>query len=157
MSFEFQRLRQFVLSPGFKKGQSAEFSRLRAAHFAGISAANKLKLQQLAVKLVDWTKQNPRATAAQMENAFAIYASPMRPAGRGQNPQFTVSTVNVWVAHALLTALDGIGSGEPNSQSQMTSMVLQEAMDRRSKLVDTLSNLMKKIDDTSGSIVQNMK
>jgi len=81
----------------------------------------------------------------------------MRPAGRGQNPQFTVSTVNVWVAHALLTALDGIGSGEPNSQSQMTSMVLQEAMDRRSKLVDTLSNLMKKIDDTSGSIVQNMK
>jgi hypothetical protein len=31
------------------------------------------------------------------------------------------------------------------------------AMDRRSKFVETLSNIMKKIDDTSSSILKNIK
>jgi hypothetical protein len=44
-----------------------------------------------------------------------------------------------------------------NEMSEMTSMRLQMAMDRRSKFVETLSNIMKKIDDTSSAIVQNMK
>ncbi len=44
-----------------------------------------------------------------------------------------------------------------NEMSEMTSMRLQMAMDRRSKFIETLSNLLKKIDDTSNAIVQNMK
>jgi predicted nucleic acid-binding Zn-ribbon protein len=44
-----------------------------------------------------------------------------------------------------------------NEMSEMTSMRLQMAMDRRSKFVEALSNIMKKIDETSESIVQNMK
>ena len=48
--------------------------------------------------------------------------------------------------------LDGM-----NEMSEMTSMELQMAMDRRSKFVETLSNVLKKISDTQESIVQNMK
>jgi hypothetical protein len=44
-----------------------------------------------------------------------------------------------------------------NEMSEMTSMELQMAMDRRSKFVETLSNLLKSIDDASGAIVSNMK
>jgi Arc/MetJ-type ribon-helix-helix transcriptional regulator len=41
--------------------------------------------------------------------------------------------------------------------SEMTSLRLQMAMDRRSKLMIMLSNVMKKMSDTQESIVQNMK
>jgi hypothetical protein len=44
-----------------------------------------------------------------------------------------------------------------NEMSEMTSLRLQMAMDRRSKFIETLSNVMKKISDTQDSIVQNMK
>jgi hypothetical protein len=44
-----------------------------------------------------------------------------------------------------------------NEMSEMASLRLQMAMDRRSKLIEALSNIMKKIDDTSGQIVKNMK
>jgi Arc/MetJ-type ribon-helix-helix transcriptional regulator len=40
---------------------------------------------------------------------------------------------------------------------EMESMRLQMIMDRRSKLLETLSNIMKKISDTSQSITQNLK
>jgi hypothetical protein len=41
--------------------------------------------------------------------------------------------------------------------SELTSLRLQMAMDRRSKFVETLSNVMKKIDSTQETIVQNLK
>jgi hypothetical protein len=44
-----------------------------------------------------------------------------------------------------------------NEMSEMVSMRLQMAMDRRSKFVETLSNVLKKIADTQDAIVQNMK
>lgn len=44
-----------------------------------------------------------------------------------------------------------------SAMSEMTSLRLQMAMDRRSKFVETLSNLMKKIDSTQETIVQNLK
>jgi hypothetical protein len=43
-----------------------------------------------------------------------------------------------------------------NEMSEMTSMRLQMAMDRRSKFVETLSNMLKKIDKTQEAIIQNM-
>jgi Skp family chaperone for outer membrane proteins len=44
-----------------------------------------------------------------------------------------------------------------NEMSEMTSMRLQMAMDRRSRFMETLSNVLKKIDETADAIVQNMK
>jgi hypothetical protein len=40
---------------------------------------------------------------------------------------------------------------------EMESLRLQMAMDRLSKLMSTLSNILKKISDTAGSIIQNIK
>jgi hypothetical protein len=44
-----------------------------------------------------------------------------------------------------------------SAMSEMTSLRLQMAMDRRSKFVEALSNIMKKIDSTQETIVQNLK
>jgi flagellar hook-basal body complex protein FliE len=44
-----------------------------------------------------------------------------------------------------------------NEMSETTSMRLQMAMDRRSKFVEALSNVMKKIDSTQEAIIQNLK
>jgi hypothetical protein len=41
--------------------------------------------------------------------------------------------------------------------SESESLRLQSALDRTSKVLDTLSNIMKKISDTSDAINQNMK
>jgi len=48
--------------------------------------------------------------------------------------------------------LDGM-----SDMSQMTSLRLQMAVDRRSKLVETLSNIMKQISATNDTLVQNLK
>lgn len=44
-----------------------------------------------------------------------------------------------------------------NEMSEMTSLRLQMTMDRRSKFMSTLSNIMKKISSTQDVLVQNIK
>lgn len=44
-----------------------------------------------------------------------------------------------------------------NGLSEMSSIRLQMTMDRRSKIISTLSNIMKKISKTQDSIIQNLK
>jgi len=44
-----------------------------------------------------------------------------------------------------------------NEMSEMTSLRLQMMMDRRSKFIETLSNIMKKISATQDTLVQNLK
>lgn len=44
-----------------------------------------------------------------------------------------------------------------NEMSELDLLRLQQAMDRRSKLMEMLSNMLKKFSDTSSSIVQNLK
>jgi Arc/MetJ-type ribon-helix-helix transcriptional regulator len=46
---------------------------------------------------------------------------------------------------------------EMSQMGEMTSLRLQMIMDRRSKFISTLSNLMKKISSTQESLVQNIK
>jgi hypothetical protein len=55
-------------------------------------------------------------------------------------------------AHELQDDLDSM-----SEMGEMESLRLQMAMDRLSKMMSTLSNLLKKISDTSSQIVQNMK
>jgi putative addiction module CopG family antidote len=52
----------------------------------------------------------------------------------------------------LISKLDGM-----NEMSEMTSLRLQMMMDRRSKFMTILSNIMKKISITQETIVQNLK
>jgi hypothetical protein len=44
-----------------------------------------------------------------------------------------------------------------SEMSEMTSLRLQMAIDRRFKLLETLSNIMRKISTTADSLVQNLK
>jgi len=44
-----------------------------------------------------------------------------------------------------------------NELSEMTSLRLQNLMDRRSKYIETLSNIMKKVASTQDTLVQNLK
>lgn len=53
---------------------------------------------------------------------------------------------------ALRNNLDGM-----NEMSEMTSLRLQMTMDRRSKFISTLSQIMKKISTTQHTLVQNLK
>ena len=44
-----------------------------------------------------------------------------------------------------------------SEMGEMESLRLQMAMDRMSKMMSTLSNLLKKMSDTAESITQNLK
>jgi hypothetical protein len=44
-----------------------------------------------------------------------------------------------------------------SEMSEMTSLRLQMTMDRRSRFIETLSNIMKKISETNDTQVQNLK
>lgn len=57
----------------------------------------------------------------------------------------------------LLSRPDELKRNGMNEMSEMTSLRLQMMMDRRSKLMSTLSNLMKKTSDTQKSLIQNLK
>lgn len=48
-------------------------------------------------------------------------------------------------------------SDEMSEMGEMESLRLQMAMDRLSKMMSTLSNLLKKASDTASSVVQNLK
>ena len=56
------------------------------------------------------------------------------------------------MADELRGRLDGM-----NEMSEMTALRLQMTMDRRSKFISTLSNIMKKVSETQDAIVQNLK
>jgi len=61
---------------------------------------------------------------------------------------------------AQLRCIQGDLKGKLDSMSElseMTSMRLQMVMDRRSKFIETLSNIMKKISDAQDALVQNLK
>ncbi len=49
------------------------------------------------------------------------------------------------------------GKDDRSEMSEMTSLRLQMTMDRRSKFISTLSNIMKKISTTQDTLVQNIK
>ena len=69
-------------------------------------------------------------------------------------------TVNTPVSAAESKAIQDSLKGKidsMNDMSEMTSLRLQMIMDRRSKMISTLSNIMQKIAATQDTIVQNLK
>ncbi|HWR32315.1 MAG TPA: hypothetical protein VN451_02215 [Chitinophagaceae bacterium] len=77
----------------------------------------------------------------------------------GQDSIKTVRVTRVVSQEEINTTRDKI-KGDLDSMSEMgemESLKLQMAMDRMSKMMSTLSNLLKKIHDTSQSIIQNLK
>jgi hypothetical protein len=71
----------------------------------------------------------------------------------------TNGEINTLSAIAISDAIDSMKKDldSMSELGQTESLRLQMAMDRMSKLMSTLSNILKKISDTSQSITQNLK
>jgi hypothetical protein len=67
-------------------------------------------------------------------------------------PRLSVQQSNVLVFALLKQTAESM-----SDTSEMSQLQLQMTMDRRSKLIEALSNMLKTIEDTSDSIVQNLK
>ncbi len=101
-----------------------------------------------------------------MGSTGAYYSFPMPVPDPGSSGGVGFVTVNLFPGSAPIATVAQLKSilgnlqadlDSMNEMSEITSLRLQMAMDRRSKLVDTLSNVMKKMSDTQETIVQNMK
>lgn len=55
------------------------------------------------------------------------------------------------------TTLSAGQPSQPGDMSTQQQMLLQNAMDRRSKLMEAISDIMKKVSSTSDSVVKNLK
>jgi len=136
------------------------------AIMAQVKAANaaKQKLRDLADKVRRDVAQN----AGKRDNApcrppqcgvgraaLAEVAAPLAaaraPAGFAQREVATLRDLRA-LHDELKGKLDSL-----NQTSEMTSLRLQMLMDRRSKFISTLSNIMKKLATTQDAIVQNLK
>lgn len=74
------------------------------------------------------------------------------------SPQDLQANLNQGIAKAM-NDIDQILAAGQNSQEQdeRSNLQLQSAMDRRSKLEETLSNVLKKDEDTADSLTRNLK
>jgi len=82
---------------------------------------------------------------------FEYVKTPVIPPLPPRKPGLTVSALK-----SLLDDLKGNLDGM-NGLSEMTSLRLQTTMDRRSKIIQTLSNIMKKIGTAQETLAQNIK
>jgi len=140
-----------------------------------------LEQQMAATKALTDAKAAARALmekAEMLQAGLAAAGTPPNAACRSLScdslsRQFVVvSTAANRAGHALHTNLSGpitrlrlqqiqaqLGAdlNSMNEQSEMESLQLQMIMDRRSKLISTLSNVLKKISSTGDAVVANMK
>lgn len=76
---------------------------------------------------------------------------------RGANPGYQLPVSPIQADVGALTELLKKEVDEMSEMGEMESLRLQMTMDRLSKMMSTLSNLLKKISDTAQGITQNMK
>jgi hypothetical protein len=100
------------------------------------------------------------ANTGGLRQAHVIHQSALT-ALRSKFPSWTPAQMDFLAFYLLsVAAINDSAKGDldsMNEMSEMSSMRLQMAMDRRSKFVEALSNIMKKIDSTQETIVQNLK
>jgi hypothetical protein len=124
--------------------------------------------KQALRQLLDATKQAKSQSANSAPSA--VCATPACQSLLGQARQLSASAgqlphpvrlpatehlTNADVAAIQQQAQDNLDS--MNKMGETDSLRLQMAMDRMSKMMTTLSNLLKKVSDTSSSVVQNLK
>jgi Arc/MetJ-type ribon-helix-helix transcriptional regulator len=120
---------------------------------AEIKAMNaaKAKLHDEIQELNRWITEQMtwHESSCDIENDTVSPASPRR-----TQPHSGRTCVEI-----LMSIMDTLQEnlGGMNELSEMTSLRLQMVMDRRSKYVETLSNMMKKLAATQATLVQNLK
>jgi len=101
-------------------------------------------------------------TAIQLDS-FYLLSNRTIALQQGRNPESIKLVRSTRAKQVSKTDLDAMViklKGDLDSMSEMgemESLRLQMLMDRKSKMMSTLSNLLKKIHDTQQSIIQNLK
>lgn len=133
------------------KGQNIDIEALMVLVMfeASRDADRDLKAIMEEIKATNESKRKMRESAAQQKSARteARQGSSAMEKGGTAPPVKTVAAPENTVRN-----LDAM-----NEMSETTSMRLQMTMDRRSKFISTLSNIMKKISTTQDTLVQNLK
>jgi hypothetical protein len=99
-------------------------------------------------------KPNPRLDTMTNESRND-YSEPQKPSSISKTvppPPPPISDISIDELEEIKGKLNSL-----NEQSEILSMKLQMTMDRRSKYISTLSNIMKKIATTQDTIIQNIK
>ena len=124
-------------------GETAKSSQASADHARSTAAA----VQPTAVARRVVTVEKAVLPLLGWEYAKAPVIAPLPP----RDPRVSVASMRL-LQGDLRGKLDGM-----NEMSEMTSLRLQMTMDRRSKFIETLSNILKKIGTTMETLVQNLK
>jgi hypothetical protein len=134
------------------------------AFMGGLSAALVLGWADTALAQHDKVLVESRLNVlkghyAEVKVATGRY-SPVKP---GDSPALKNNRTELAETMRAFEALEAKAQGlqaKPGAMSEMSetqSLELQMTMDRMSKLLETMSNIMKKMSDTGSSIIQNMK
>ena len=130
------------------------------AIMAQVKALNEQKAKQR--QLLSKMQQQKSMTAIQLDS-FYLLSNRTIALKQGRNPEsikFVRSSRAKQVSKADQDAMVEKLKSDLDSMSEMgemESLRLQMLMDRRSKAISTLSNLLKKMHDTQQSIIQNLK
>ena len=114
--------------------------------------------QALVIKLADGV-QTPedflrKAVALAREDGYEFTE---REAERWIRTELAMREANELSDTELENVAGGKGASSLGDMGEMQSLRLQLSMDRRSKMTEALSNILKKISDTSQTIVGNLK
>lgn len=167
---------------GSMNGQDIEAIAFLVLMQAAKSAQEDLKAIMAQVKNINEQKQKLRSASELLKNTQAITrirldslkniaaqtqviqtnnkALRQQPVMDNSAKTTKLSRTNNTVTKADLDALKDEIKNDLDSMSEMgemESLRLQMAMDRMSKMMSTLSNILKKISDTQQSIIQNLK
>jgi len=99
-------------------------------------------------------KPNPRL-GAKANDTRSDYSEPQKPSSISRTPPPPPPSETYMSIDELEEIKDNLNS--LNEQSEILSLKLQMTMDRRSKYISTLSNMMKKISTTQDTLIQNIK
>jgi hypothetical protein len=126
---------------------------------ASKSAQEDLKAIMAGVKAINAQKAAARATLAAINAAKAS----QKPCAKlecldaiAASADYTKADLDA-VKQALEPLPEGQRTGKLSELGELQQMRLQMFMDRQAKMTETLSNLLKKISDTSSSITSNLK
>ena len=104
---------------------------------------------------------NRKVREGYYENAGEVVRDALRRLEAGSDGSSKSGASEVALAQVReIDALLDVAKGQLDQLSEISeeeSLRLQMAMDRMSKLMQTLSNILEKIDDTAQSITQNLK
>jgi len=120
------------------------------------SAQEDLKAQLAEMQAANKAKSAQRPTVTKIKSAAADSKATTQP----NPPPKTTASQQVGGVKQDAPVSGAIPSDKPDSLSELgepESLRLQLAMDRHAKMVETLSNLMKKVSETDSAIIGNLK